>query len=62
MRSDRNQTDLFRDRAPTAADYRAAAETALMNPLESPQSCQQRAEHYLAMAARLESSTTQEHP
>ncbi len=52
------QTDLWRDRPATAADYRAAAEAALQNPYEPPERCQQRAAHYLALAARLESPTT----
>ena len=44
--------------AADAADYRAAAEAALQNPYEPPERCQQRAAHYLALAARLESPTT----
>ena len=57
------QTDLFRDRAPTAADYRAAAESALHNPYESTDQCRKRAAHYMELAARIDSTThrTPEH-
>lgn len=54
MRTDRNQLDIILDRPPTAADYRAAAEAALSNPLETQEQRQRRHDHYLAEAARLE--------
>lgn len=56
MRSDRNQLDILLDRPATAADYRAAAEAALANPLETQEQRQRRADHYLAEAQRLEAA------
>lgn len=55
MRSEGSQLDLMRHApAELARVYRAAAETALINPYESPAERQWRADAYLAEAARLE--------
>lgn len=54
MRSDNNQTDMFRDRDPTPEEWRIAAARALENPWESPTDAQRRHDHYLAQAARAE--------
>lgn len=54
MRSDTTQTDIWRDRPPCAADYRAAAEAALANPFETEAQRAARAAHYLAQAEQLE--------
>ena len=52
MRSDTTQLDLYRHGdAGMAAHYRAAAETARVNPWETPEACEQRARHYEDLAA-----------
>lgn len=56
MRSDGTQTDLWRDRPVSAADYRAAAEAALANPFETEEQRRQRAQYYLTLAERIETS------
>ena len=49
------QLDVFRHSAPALARaYREAADAAIRNPFESPESSRRRAEHYLAEAERIE--------
>ena len=49
------QLDVFRHSPPAmVAAYRQAAERALVNPFESPESCRRRYEHYTAEADRIE--------
>ena len=54
MRSDTTQLVLFRNAAPTASQWRAAAEAALKNPYETPDDCRRRAKHYHEMADAIE--------
>lgn len=55
MRSHNRQLDLVRHSDPAKVEaYKAAAETALRNPFETPDACERRRQYYLAEAARLE--------
>ncbi|SOO32765.1 hypothetical protein XFF6994_2330008 [Xanthomonas citri pv. fuscans] len=54
MRSDTTQRDIWRDRQPTASDWRASAEAALRNPYETPERCQRRYDYCLQQAQRCE--------
>jgi hypothetical protein len=57
MRSDRTQRDLFRDSPRAMAQaFRVAAESARINPFETPDQAERRAQHYEAEAQRLEQS------
>lgn len=47
------QLDIFRNRAPTPADWMAAAESARSNPYESPADAERRARYYEQQAQQM---------